>query len=185
MSIFKRIILFILIVLTVSITSVQAQLFERPTEVPIPQQSVYLELGGNALVYSLNYDVLFQSGWGFRLGGGYALSQTDFIPYQKPYSTSNEFLGVAMGLRSIGNNNHKLELGAGILIGTLSGENNNNFVDPPGATFSVGYRFLPVEPSHFTFKAAFTPVISSSGFHPGFGLSFGITLTPEGDAKLK
>lgn len=37
----------------------------------IPQQSVYLELGGNGLIYSLNYDFVFQSNWGVRLGGGY------------------------------------------------------------------------------------------------------------------
>ena len=164
----------------------QAQLPSRPNpSTDIPQQSVYLELGGNGIYYSLNYDVLFSSGWGFRLGGGYYppfLSERDYI---SNVDDTNAFLGLVMGQRSFGVKAHKLEVGAGLLFGTIYEKAKWDAIEPPGASFSLGYRYYPEESSRVTFKAAFTPVISKSGFHPRVGISLGITLTPEGDAKIR
>lgn len=89
-----------------------------------------------------------------------------------------------MGLRSFGELAHKLEVGGGLLFGSIYDPRKWNSPEPPGATFSIGYRYYPVESSHFTFKAAFTPVITRDGFHPRIGISLGITLTPEGDAEV-
>lgn len=160
----------------------RAQLPEAPPTGEIPQQSVYLELGGNGLFYSLNYDVLFHSRWGFRLGGSmYPPSFSDRYG-QNTDEGSLAFLGIIMGHRLLGKSANKLELGAGLLFGTIYDHQEWDFIEPPGATFAIGYRYYPEEPSHFTFKAAFTPVLTKTGFHPRFGVSFGITLTPEGDA---
>jgi len=172
------------LVLGLTVTS-PAQLPEPPTAGDIPQQSVYLELGGNGLFYSLNYDVLFKSNWGLRLGGAiYPPAFSNQDNNQQAEGGSLAFIGLIMGKRSWGETAHKLEVGGGLLFGTIYDHDEWDFIEPPGATFSIGYRYYPVESSHFTFKAAFTPVITKTGFHPRIGLSFGITLTPEGDADF-
>lgn len=162
------------------VSTAKGQLPQRPVKTDVPQQSVYMELGGNNLIYSLNYDVLFQSNWGFRLGGSYF----PFDIGDGSDDNSSAFLGLIMGQRSFGKTAHKLETGAGLLFGTIYDPQQWDFIEPPGATFSIGYRYFPAESSRFTFKAAFTPIITRSGFHPRIGVSFGITLTPEGDASL-
>lgn len=164
---------------------VRAQPPSRPSTEGIPQQSVYLEFGGNGIIYSLNYDALFQSDWGIRLGGSY---YPPFVSEDNSGYSSDEgstaFLGLIMGLRTFGETAHKFELGSGLLFGTIYDPTKWEFIEPPGATFSVGYRYYPKEDSRVTFKAAFTPVVNRSGFHPRVGLSLGITLTPEGDASV-
>jgi len=162
-----------------------AQLPESPSTAEIPQQSAYLELGGNGLFYSLNYDVLFQRSWGFRLGGAVYPPAFDNPNRNKQADEGSlAFLGIVMGQYMLGQTAHKLELGGGILFGTIYDHDKWDFIEPPGATFSIGYRYYPVESSHFTFKAAFTPVITKTGFHPRIGITFGITLTPEGNADF-
>ena len=162
---------------------VLAQRMEAPSTAEIPQQSAYVEFGGNALAYSLNYDALFQSGWGIRLGGGYY--PHDFLEdeFRDPADDSYAFLGLVMGFYAFGKSASKLELGAGLLFGTIYDQDRWNLPKPPGATFSIGYRYYPIESKKFSFKTAFTPTITSSGIHPRIGISLGITLTPEGNIK--
>lgn len=177
-------VLFLFILLGIPAIS-EAQLPERPVTTNIPQQSVYIELGGNGLIYSLNYDVLFQSNWGFRLGG--AFFPSDFMDEDKLFTqkeNSTAFMGIVMGYRALGSGSNKMEIGSGILFGTIYDRQKWDYIEPPGLTFSLGYRYYPEDPSHFTFKIAFTPVINRTGFHPGVGISLGITLTPAGDARV-
>jgi hypothetical protein len=180
----KRVCFLITVVLLGTGFPSEAQLMRAPTGGEIPQQSVYLELGGNGLLYSLNYDVLFDSGWGFRLGGNYYPHDFKDNSLRSASDDSYAFLGVVMGIRTFGQTAHKLELGGGLLFGTIYDPDRWDFIEPPGATFSLGYRYYPEEPSRFSFKAAFTPVITRTGLHPRIGISFGITLTPEGDADF-
>jgi len=151
----------------------------------IPRQSVYVELGGNAMLYSLNYDVVFSNNWGFRLGGSYypGSSHGDDFLFNSSVGT-DAFLGLIMGLHLFGKVPNQIETGAGILFGTIYEPQKWDAPKPPGLTFTLGYRYYPKEFSHVTFKAAFTPIINSSGIHPYFGISLGITLTPQGDARL-
>ena len=173
----------IFFMLTVLNGPAAAQLMEAPSTAEIPQQSAYVEFGGNALAYSLNYDALFKSGWGIRLGGGFY--PHDFLTdeFRDPADDSYAFLGLAMGLYAFGKSASKLELGAGLLFGTIYDNDRWDLPEPPGATFSIGYRYYPIESKHFSFKAAFTPTITKTGLHPRLGISLGITLTPEGDIK--
>lgn len=181
-----RIFPFILVFVLASGMSLCAQPFEKPSTHEIPRQSIYMELGGNGLIYSLNYDVLFENGYGIRLGGTY-LFKADRSggiagPYTRIYD-SKALLGLVMGHKMIGNGSSKAELGAGFLFGTIYDIENWDFIEPPGLTLTAGYRLYPSDSGKFTFKAAFTPVITAKGFHPWFGISFGITLTPEGDIR--
>lgn len=166
-------------------SSLYAQRFEKPSTYEIPKQSIYLELGGNGIFYSLNYDALFKSGYGIRLGGSYLYSSfgKTIGGERGPYSRigeSNAFIGLVMGQKMVGKNASKLEVGAGLMFGTIYDADDWNYVKPPGLTFSAGYRFFPDDPGKFTFKAAFTPIIDRNGFHPRFGISLGMTLTSEG-----
>ncbi|NGP76391.1 hypothetical protein G3570_07095 [Balneolaceae bacterium YR4-1] len=165
-----------------------AQPFEKPSNYEIPKQSIYLELGGNGIFYSLNYDVLFKNGYGIRLGGSYLYSSfgRTIGGERGPYSRigeSNALIGLVMGQKLIGEKASKFELGAGFMFGTIYDAENWDYVKPPSLTFSAGYRFFPDDPGKFTFKAAFTPIIDRNGFHPRFGLSLGVTLTPEGNTR--
>ena len=171
------------LILAVLSSRAEAQI-EIPPDAEIPQQSVYVEIGGNGLVYSLNYDALFQSHWGIRLGGSYYPFDVEPDEIHESDDESYAFLGLVMGLYAIGKKAHKVELGAGILFGTIYDRQRWDFIEPPGTTFSMGYRYYPDNPSHFTFKVAFTPTITRSGLHPRIGISLGITLTEEGDASL-
>jgi hypothetical protein len=175
--------IFILIISSASVA--EAQLPTRPAfSDEIPRQSIFVELGGNGLIYSLNYDVLFQSNWGFRLGG--AFFPADFFNDTGIYENrenSTAFLGIVMGYRALGAGSHKIEIGSGLLFGTIYDRQKWDYPEPPGATFSLGYRFFPEDDGKVTFRAAFTPVINRSGFHPRIGISLGITLTPEGNAR--
>lgn len=177
-------ILYILLFCGLTVT-LYSQPFEKPSTYEIPQQSVYLELGGNGIIYSLNYDVLFKNGYGVRLGGSYLYERMGWVNRNDRGSfsqiESNAILGFVMGHKMFGKTSNKLELGTGLLFGTIYEPTDWDFIKPPGLTFSAGYRFYPSDPGKFTFKAAFTPVLTRDGFHPRFGVSFGVTLTPEGN----
>ncbi|MDZ7680344.1 MAG: hypothetical protein U5J63_01205 [Fodinibius sp.] len=92
----------LLFVLGVAVTPAFSQLMEAPSTAEIPQQSAYVEFGGNALAYSLNYDALFKNGWGIRLGGGFY--PHDFLTdeFRDPAEDSYAFLGLVMGLYAFG-----------------------------------------------------------------------------------
>lgn len=179
-----NIVIFLLLLLASS--SVYGQPFEKPDSNEIPKQSIYLELGGSGIFYSLNYDVSFKNGYGIRLGGSYLNSSFGRTiggergPYTR-IGESNALIGLVMGQKMVGESASKLELGAGLMFGTIYDAEDWDYVKPPGLTFSAGYRFFPEDPGKFTFKAAFTPIFNRNGFHPRFGISLGVTLTPEGN----
>lgn len=134
----------------------------------------------------MNYDVLFKNGYGIRLGGSYLYESMGRVigDERGPFSQigeSNALLGVVMGHKMFGKTANKFELGTGLLFGTIYERADWDFIKPPGLTFSTGYRFYASGPGKFTFKAAFTPVLARDGFHPRFGVSIGVTLTPEGN----
>jgi hypothetical protein len=81
-------------------------------------------------------------------------------------------MALLMGHYLIGKRSHKLELGTGVLLGDVD-HVEWKFPHPPGATFTIGYRYLPESKGKLTFRAGFTPLISNGKFHPRFGISLG------------
>jgi hypothetical protein len=141
--------------------------------------AVYLELGGNALLYSLNYerllpsDVALRAGFGYMsisaAGGGASANVTSVgIPLTFSY------LGLGGGAA-------KFELGAGALFQRFSGAASTGFGDEieagtfvPLATFIAGLRIAPPG-GGFNFKLAFTPMWHPDvDFFPWGGLGFGV-----------
>jgi hypothetical protein len=127
----------------------------------------YLELGGNALFYSLNYDSRFaknQDGLGFKIGVSFYRTEAIAIPVHLNYV--------------IGKNNHALELGAGIYAFHRLKNGPDNLIYPAGV---LAYRYQPVA-KHFSFRAGWTPTfVKSDGGQYDFtiigrywpGISFG------------
>jgi len=150
----------------------------QPEQTPI--QSVYLEVGGNAILYSLNYDIVLDN-FGFRLGimpygYGSVYDRPSRIDPDGNFLTFDAFLGVFMANYLTGSGPHKLELGGGILFGDIQDNVDWDYPRPPGLTFTVGYRYLSPK-NGFTFRAGFTPVLTSHDLRPGFGISFGWLIT--------
>jgi hypothetical protein len=127
----------------------------------------YLELGGNGIFYSLNYDTRFSNtnnGLGGRLGVSFYGNDGIVFPLQLNYV--------------IGNKNHGLEIGAGIYTYFHTKTPFNDVVFPSGV---VAYRYQPTD-KHFSFRAGWMPTFAKgSGRDLDFsalgwywaGLSFG------------
>ena len=135
--------------------------------------SVYLELLGNGVFFSINYDRMFSQSIGGRVGFSYAeLDDEDgegnvfvtFVPVVANYL--------------VGKGKHKLEIGLGALVVFASrdffGFGGTSAVDNSGVfgTGTFGYRLQPPD-GGFVFRAGFTPIFSAKKLSLWGGLSFG------------
>lgn len=146
------------------------------------RNGLFVELGGNAIIYSLNYERFVTDNAAIRAGFGWigvTASATD------GYSTDTASASFTMipltasylGLRS---GNHALELGGGAVIVTVSGSVSNDasgaeaFGSASGVvgTGIVGWRYAPLN-GGFNFRVAYTPVIGSEGLYNWFGVAAG------------
>ncbi len=140
-------------------------------DAPLPKNSLYLELGGNALAYSINYDRLLNDDFSVRAGIGFFSTDLD-------EGGSSSIAGIPiLANYLLGSGNSRLELGAGLLIVTgsfdLAGASESDAAVAGTGTFA--YRFQKPEGGVF-FKAGFTPIIVGGSFIPWFGVSIGYTL---------
>jgi hypothetical protein len=133
---------------------------------------VFIELVGSAPIGSVNYERLFGSHVGLRLGVGY-LRATSFLGNDLDRV---EFPAVLSA--SLGEGPHRLELGAGAVPGVLTASGAGHRVETP-ATAVIGYRYCSTE-GGFLFRATFTPLIDTwdsswkgNRFIPLGGVSFG------------
>ena len=156
----------------------------RPTRAQVTAPNgIYIELLGNGLLYTINYDRFITDDIGLRGGFEYiGLSAT---------SGSGESVSVSMMLipitfnyflashdnRKVGSS--KLELGAGIVIANISASVSGNVGNVfsgsglgLGGTATVGYRYQPSD-GGFIFRIGFTPLFGPGGFQPFGGISFG------------
>ena len=143
---------------------------------------IYLELLGNGLLYTINYDRFISDDISLR--GGF-----EYIGLAA--SSGTESASISMMLIPITFNyfltshdhgkpgSSKFELGAGIVIVNISGSASGNageLVSGSGTgiagTATIGYRLQPSD-GGFIFRIGFTPLIGAGGFLPFGGLSFG------------
>jgi hypothetical protein len=139
---------------------------------PYKKNQFYLELGGNGIIYSLNYERLLSENFTLRGGIGYTpgliFVEGTFIHI--PFTAS--YL--------IGSSSSKFEMGLGFTYFTgrdveifgLEGGDKSVIV----LTGIIGYRY--VSQKGFVFRIAFTPFYNpnnteDSRFLPSGGLSFG------------
>ncbi len=144
-------------------------------EEPNPQSakhSVYLELGGNAGIYTVNYDRKFADHFSGRVGFMVFGGQSD--------QPTDDQIGVAIFpitanyLASSGS--HRLELGAGPLFMAAGGEleryGSVGGAGFAGVTSTFGYRYQPVG-GGFVFRIGLVPFYSASRPQLWAGLSLG------------
>ncbi len=133
------------------------------------RQSVYLELGGNGLFTSVNYDYQLtkKPGFGIRAGIGF-------------YSLNPFELTIPIGINylfELQQNKSYMELGFGA---TWTKVNVSLYLEPDlnkkrtnfGNYFpTIGYRKHTKK--SFMWRISLTPVVNQNGFAPFFGGSFG------------
>lgn len=132
--------------------------------------TVYLELGGNALIYSINYDRLINDNFGVR-GGimGFAASSGNAGAFAIAVPVLANYL--------VGEGNSRLELGFGFmyLSGAVGGGDIIGEVSAISPTAFIGYRYQPAEGGFF-FKIGFSPIMFKETTLPWGGLGIGYTL---------
>jgi hypothetical protein len=133
--------------------------------------SIYLEGGGSAVAYSLNYERLLSNKLGLRIGFGY-------LPVSNSTGTKHASITSApLTLNwfpfSDTTSSSKLEIGAGLsYVDLTKAAYGFAVVNTIGYTAIVGYRYQPWD-GGFLFRIAFTPVIIAADFHAWGGISFG------------
>lgn len=130
---------------------------------------LFVELGGNGGVYSINYARFIGDDFMFRLGA-------EYFAFSFLGSEVSVFLApIVVSYLGIGTADHKLELGVGAVLGYASTTGSELVSGGQGlaygATGTIGYRYVPHD-GGFTFNVGFTPIFGD-GFFPGFGMGFG------------
>lgn len=136
----------------------------------VASNTFFVELGGNALVYSLNYERFFTPKIGIRVGGMYLQADDD----------AGTEVGVGlfpvMATYLLGEGNSHFEAGAGIGIATAGvsdADLDEDFGDSAVyGTATFGYRYQKPE-GGVMFRVGFTPVVASGNVFPWVGASVG------------
>jgi hypothetical protein len=165
--------------------------FLRGNAQEVATQSVFVEIGGAGLPYSINYDFRFDKSridsWGMRIGaGGWVINEGDH--------SSTSVLTIPLQItRLFGKDKHYFEVGGGATYvryrETRTFWNGNqtqtrtyddwDFILSMGSTptlmgtLNLGYRRIPTD-GGFTFRANLNPIFNHNGFWPlWFGVGFG------------
>lgn len=133
-------------------------------------QNVYVELLGQGILLSANYDTRFsnkRNGIGGRIGIGYIAGGGDNVTT------------IPIGLNYLlGKGKSFFEIGLGVTY--FSGKLNDDIFDLKFKNFvgttSFSYRLQPVN-SGFSFRGGLTPIFGSGYFYPFYGLSLGYTFS--------
>jgi hypothetical protein len=141
-----------------------------PAAGPVAQNTFFVELLGNAAVYSLNYERFFTPQLGIRVGGMFLRGEDD---------TGDEAsigLFPIMATYLLGQGNSHFETGLGIGIVTASASIDEVDDDFSGSTVygtaTLGYRYQKPQ-GGVIFRAGFTPAYASGNLIPWVGASVG------------
>ena len=196
----------------------------QETQAPEPsayKQSLFIELGGNALFYSLNYDRMIEERLAARIGVG-ALSVDDnwvgeYDAYTGDEDEEEEDLEdaaeeggrapspqvtaarrelerrlaarIGVGALSVDDNwvvsipltlgyilgqgNSRMEVGGGVTILTGDIDFDDDISEETYVLGTAVFAYRYQRPESVFFRFAFTPVFTSGGFFPWFGISIG------------
>lgn len=140
-------------------------------EAQTARNAAYLELGGNAIVPSVNYERRVSDDWYARVGLSVVQGET------QTDSDTTWVIPLTASWVSRPASNHHLELGGGITFAL--GDRQDLYDIGDDGEFSttvitgiVGYRYQKPE-GGFQFRTTFTPVVGSGITAPWAGVSFG------------
>ena len=160
-----------LILLFVFVTAFDAR-SQSTSESAASRNAAYFELGGSAVIPSINYERRFNDRWHGRLGFSVVTGETS------DDSETTFVIPVTVSSVNRPDSNHHLELGGGLTLVTGDSQDLWETVDDDEKVSNVlvtgiaGYRYQKPE-GGFQFRAVLTPVVGSGGAAPWFGLSFG------------
>jgi hypothetical protein len=151
-------------------TAVAQQTTPATPAAPAPDRAkntFFVELLGNGLLYSLNYERFFTPRLGIRIGGMYV-------------EGNDEGESVALGMFPVmgtylfteGNHHFETGLGAGFGTAAVDLDVGEDWGSAVFGTATLGYRYQKPE-GGVLFRAGFTPIFGEGGFLPWFGLSVG------------
>ncbi|MFA6946694.1 MAG: hypothetical protein WC220_12420 [Pedobacter sp.] len=134
-----------------------------------PAQNIFVELGGQGLLFTANYDTRFSNrrdGLGGRVGIGYVAINGDnatTVPLSLNYL--------------LGKGKHFFEMGLGATLLATGGNDNSILFDENNSniigTMSFSYRLQPAD-GGFSLRAGLTPVFNKVFFIPYYaGISLG------------
>ncbi len=139
------------------------------------RNAVYLELGGNGIVPSFNYERRVTDRWFGRVGFSVVTGETE----GDPDTDTSYIVPVTASWISHPAGNHHFEVGGGL---TFAGGDRQDLFDIGDeededlstvfATGIAGYRYQRPQ-GGFQFRAGFVPVIGGGDFLPWGGISFG------------
>lgn len=138
----------------------------------VDRNAAYIEIGGNVVVPSINYERRWNDLWAWRVGFTYVSSKTEGS------NENDTAFGVPLMINRISapQSNHHFETGLGVVLITGEDEGFNDEFDEDfsGAfgTLTVGYRYQKPA-GGFVFRAGFTPVFDTEDILPWAGVSFG------------
>jgi hypothetical protein len=169
--------------------------FKKPEVAPNNKyiKMAYLELFGNAGIYSLNFDMRTQKGrrdgWGLRVGIEYL--KVDLTDTLTGDELKASLLAIPFGINYVfGKKKGALEVGAGATYIFLNYNGQYNWSEGGGdavmfykdvfgdkintliGTFNVAYRRTPYKKG-FAYRIAFCPLVVTGVVVPSFGFSFG------------
>jgi hypothetical protein len=157
----------ICLLLTILLVSTTNSLFSQA------HRSLFLELGGNGIAISLNYDARFkkqENGFGYRVGIGVLPATVQF------FTETSTILTIPVGINHLtGKKSHHFEtgLGATFITGSVGfwGEEKENVT---GVVFlpSIGYRYSRTG-GGFQGRVVISPLVGGGGASFYYGLSGG------------
>lgn len=154
----------------------------------VAKNSLYVEAGGSAVIYSINYDRILTQNWLARIGVSYLGFGTNTLQDGVATTLRANVLLIPLTssvLINFPQSPHHIELGGGatLLFGSAFSDVSNQGFNSlegafAGATLIAAYRLQPAEAGFF-FRAAFTPVMLFTPIAiaplPWAGISFGGT----------
>jgi hypothetical protein len=156
-----------LIALLLFVTILRAQ-DEKPYVEPNGLNNWYVELGGAAMFYSLNYEKVLtkaeRTAWVGRVGIGY--NPLDYTFLNKVYLDRNTAMAPFTSSFLFGRGKEKFEVGAGFTM--LAKDINNREVVPTGI---LGFRVI--ETNKVCFRISYTPFIRDGKYVDWWGVSLG------------
>jgi hypothetical protein len=148
------------------------------------KNALYVELGGNGGIYSVNYERFLIDDGAVRLGLMYMSIGVSAGSGMNRASSGATWLSVPLMFNyyGVGSENHKIELGGGLVFMHMSAGVSTFDATAKASglltvgTASIGYRYAPAA-GGINFKIAFTPLFffasDAGAFLPWAGLSFG------------
>lgn len=140
---------------------------------PQAKQNISFELGGNGLLYSLNYEYIFSNNIAVKSG-------ISLVNFQESGSKKNQLITTfpitCSYLYDVGKNEHFIEAGLGIMLLLSSGDltSFNSKTDLfPNITTTLGYRYKKVD-SKWNYRIAFTPYYGMKSLTSNKGEAFNI-----------